>query len=184
MSQTESLPISTPQSNGIIQKISVRIGGSKAKEVERFLKFIVVGIIGLAIDLTITNIMRKTLFKPQQDTNLPDMIANGLGFTSAVISNFIINRYWTYPDSRSRSILRQLGQFFIINIVGLAIREVILTYILSVPMISLVKQVLGTGLAASDEKDIGYNIALMMTILIVMLWNFFANRYWTYNDVQ
>jgi putative flippase GtrA len=30
---------------------------------------------------------------------------------------------------------------------------------------------------------IGHNAALAVAIGIVMLWNYFANRYWTYNDI-
>jgi putative flippase GtrA len=27
------------------------------------------------------------------------------------------------------------------------------------------------------------NLALTISIVIILFWNFFANRYWTYNDV-
>jgi putative flippase GtrA len=27
-------------------------------------------------------------------------------------------------------------------------------------------------------------MTLAVAVVIVMLWNFFVNRYWTYNDVQ
>jgi hypothetical protein len=30
---------------------------------------------------------------------------------------------------------------------------------------------------------VSQNIALAFSILIVMLWNYFANRYWTYSNV-
>jgi putative flippase GtrA len=31
---------------------------------------------------------------------------------------------------------------------------------------------------------IGHNVTLALAILVVMMWNFIANRYWTYNDVN
>jgi len=31
---------------------------------------------------------------------------------------------------------------------------------------------------------IGDNLALMLAVVVVMFWNFFVNRYWTYNDVN
>jgi putative flippase GtrA len=31
---------------------------------------------------------------------------------------------------------------------------------------------------------IGKNLSLMLAVGIVMFWNFFVNRYWTYNDVD
>src|SRR5260370_8094253 len=117
-SLTDTLSITPAQSGGIIRRVSVRFGGSKPRELERFIKFFVVGMIGLTIDLTMTNLMLQFVFKPQPNNELPAQIANGIGFTLAVISNFILNRYWTYPDSQSRRIILQLGQFFILNILG------------------------------------------------------------------
>ena len=31
---------------------------------------------------------------------------------------------------------------------------------------------------------LGENAALAVSVVVVMFWNFFANRYWTYNDVE
>jgi putative flippase GtrA len=33
-------------------------------------------------------------------------------------------------------------------------------------------------------RFMAHNIALAAAVLVVMMWNFFANRYWTYNDVS
>jgi putative flippase GtrA len=33
-------------------------------------------------------------------------------------------------------------------------------------------------------ERIGENMALALSVLVVMFWNFFVNRYWTYNDVE
>ena len=30
---------------------------------------------------------------------------------------------------------------------------------------------------------LGHNLALAFAVVFVMFWNFFVNRYWTYNDV-
>jgi putative flippase GtrA len=34
-----------------------------------------------------------------------------------------------------------------------------------------------------SPRFFGHNLTLAVAILVVMMWNFFANRYWTYNDV-
>jgi putative flippase GtrA len=31
---------------------------------------------------------------------------------------------------------------------------------------------------------LGYNTSLAIAVLVVLLWNFFANRFWTYSDVS
>ena len=28
------------------------------------------------------------------------------------------------------------------------------------------------------------NLSLMVAVIVVLFWNFFANRHWTYNDVE
>ena len=45
----------------LLSCLSVRFGGKNAKELERFLKFAVVGAIGMVIDLGITNILLATV---------------------------------------------------------------------------------------------------------------------------
>jgi hypothetical protein len=31
---------------------------------------------------------------------------------------------------------------------------------------------------------LGKNFTLMVAVSVVLLWNFFVNRYWTYNDID
>ncbi|MBN1203067.1 MAG: GtrA family protein [Anaerolineae bacterium] len=174
--------------NRVIFKISLRFG-DKAKEVERFLKFSVVGIIGAVVDFGVLNLLQSTALRPEQpDLQLKVALATGTAFTSAVISNFIWNRYWTYPDSRSRPIQQQLVQFFIVNAIGLAFR---LWFVRATfePLGDVgVDALRGLGLADSltgaATSQLGTNMAQFIALWIVMVWNFFVNRYWTYNDVE
>ena len=89
-----------------ILALANRIGGeAKAKEVERFLKFAVVGAVGAVIDFGTLFVLQRTILVPTlQEPDWNVTIAQTIAFVAAVISNFIWNRYWTYPDSRSRSI--------------------------------------------------------------------------------
>ena len=173
----------TQDRDGIIRRISLRFGGSNPKELERFLKFAVVGTIGAVIDLGLTNFLMQFVFKVKPGDDLPVQIATGIGFVVAVCSNFIWNRYWTYPESRSRPIAAQLSQFFIVNIVGLIIREIVVK-LLNTPFSTLVRQVVGGAMTVDLSTRIGANMAIMVALVIVMLWNFFVNRYWTYNDIR
>ena len=144
------------------------------KERTRFLRFAVVGIIGAVIDFGIMNLLTRTM-----GMNL--VSAGTISFISAIISNFIWNRYWTYPESRSRPIARQLAMFFAVNIAGMLIRIPILHFV-EPPM-----QILFNGLTWQlplDAEFLAKNFTLALAVGIVMLWNFFVNRYWTYNDVD
>ncbi len=139
----------------------------------RFLKFMVVGVFGAVIDFGVANLLSHFL-------DMPLVYAGTISFTCAVISNFIWNRYWTYPDSRSRQLHHQLGMFFIVNVVGVAIRIPILHFA-EPPLITFFTR--ARLLPSFSPEFLARNLTLAIAVGIVMLWNFFVNRYWTYNDV-
>ena len=147
---------------------------SNPVERTRFLKFLVVGIIGAVVDFGVMNLLTY-LFA------MPLVFAGTISFICAVISNFIWNRYWTYPDSRSRPITRQLAMFFLVNIAGVAIRIPILHFMEPV-FLSFISRF---SLPAPLTGDVlAKNLTLALAVFVVLLWNFFVNRYWTYNDVS
>lgn len=146
------------------------------RERERFLKFAVVGAFGALVDFgTFHLIISLTAIAPKY--------AQAISFSLAITSNFIWNRYWTYPDSRSKTIRSQLVTFFIVNIVGLAIRTPIFTS-LDDPLREFFGhfEFLPIGFITADR--LGYTFALGVAVVVVMFWNFFINRVWTYNDVE
>lgn len=140
----------------------------------RFLKFAMVGALGAMIDFGVMNMMTH-LF------NMKLVFAGTISFTCAVISNFTLNRYWTYPDSRSKHILHQLGMFVIVSAAGIAFRIPILHYV-EPPMAVLIGKV--TRLPSETTHFLAKNATLAFAIGVVMIWNFFINRYWTYNDID
>lgn len=145
------------------------------RERTRFLRFLVVGTLGALIDFSTFNICNSLL-------HILPVIAQAISFTIAVISNFTWNRYWTYPDSRSKSLSSQLGQFFIVNVIGLGIRTPIFAFSKK-PLTKLFSLVLPTGFFLTPQF-MGHNAALAIAVIVVLLWNFFVNRNWTYNDVE
>jgi putative flippase GtrA len=90
--------------------------------------------------------------------------------SAAILSNFTWNRLWTFPESRSRKKRRQLPQFALVNFIGLVINNIIVV-----------------GIDALLINYIGepwsYNIAKAVAIVIVLFWNFGANRLWTYRGL-
>lgn len=145
------------------------------REFIRFIKFAVVGTIGAVVDFGILYLLHVV-------ASWPLALANTVSFTCAVISNFTWNRYWTYPDSRSKPISAQLVQFFVVNIAGWAINTGILLA-LNIPLTQLAVSI---NLVATPElaHKLGYNAAKVVATGVVMFWNFFINRFWTYNDVE
>jgi len=174
--------------NTLIKQASIRFGGAKAKELERFIKFFIVGAIGFVVDFGTLNLLQSTILKPSPTSSLPVALATTIAFTSAITSNFIWNRFWTYPDSRSRPVSRQLVQFFAVNIAGSLFRSVIVILLYST-FGELASDAINslrpdTILAQTARDQLGTNLAQALAVLVVMFWNFFVNRYWTYNDVE
>ncbi|OGO37966.1 MAG: hypothetical protein A2W35_00500 [Chloroflexi bacterium RBG_16_57_11] len=146
------------------------------RERNRFLRFSVVGVIGAVVDFGLANLLIRFFHAPL-------VLAGAISFVAAILSNFTWNRFWTYPDSRSKPIGRQLVQFGIISVMGLVIR-IPLLYFLE-PVMENLAASLGLGFPPYiDAQAIGDNITLAIAVVIVMFWNFFANRYWTYGDVE
>jgi len=122
-----------------------------------------VGTLGFVIDFGTLNLLVLVM-------GLEVLVANTISFTLAVLSNFTWNRLWTYPDSRSKPIRSQLTQFSIVNVLGLGINTLVLWAL--------------TPASTALIGRLGYNIAKAIATVVVLFWNFFVNRYWTYSDVK
>lgn len=140
----------------------------------RFTKFAIVGAIGSLIDIAVMNLLVILA-----GSSL--VLAGSISFIIAVINNFTLNRLWTYPESRSKPLMGQLFQFGIVNTIGLLIRIPILKF--GEPLLDTYLMSLPIQYAVEHHIFISHNTILAFAIGVVMLWNFFVNRYWTYNDV-
>lgn len=145
------------------------------KERNRFIKFAIVGAIGAVVDFAIFNLLVGL-------TPMKAVFASIISFIVAVVSNFTWNRLWTYPDSRNKTFSSQLSQFVVVSVVGLVIRAISFTPLENV-ILNLADRIVSSNFIVSPQA-IGHNVTLAILIIVVMFWNFFANRYWTYNDVK
>ncbi|MGB9800173.1 MAG: GtrA family protein [Thermanaerothrix sp.] len=160
-----------PSKNGALIAIF-----TDSKELGRFLRFAVVGTIGAVIDFGLFNALTQASAFFHQNA----VWASVISFIAAVTSNFVWNRYWTYPDSRSKPLAQQGAQFFMVSIIGLLIRTPLFAFL--EPILIRFFQAWWKW-AILSPIIVAHNVALAIVIGVVMLWNFFANRYWTYNDV-
>lgn len=183
--------VTTPLDRFIVS-LSFRVGGDKAKEFERFIKFAFVGVLGFLIDAGTVLVLQNTVLPPVNAlgealaTNVT--LTQSLAFVLAVCSNFVWNRLWTYPDSRSHSAQRQLTQFAIVSVIGWVIRTlwIAASYEFFGRISTNILSQLGSDYAPAliDQHKFGAMVALFFGVVAVMFWNFLANRYWTYNDVD
>jgi len=156
------------------------------RELTRFLRFSVVGAIGAVVDFGTFNLLSSVL-------GLWSIAASVLSFSAAVSSNFLWNRLWVYPDSRAKPIVSQALQFALVNLVGLLIRtpvfalsEAPLTRVAAgmLPRLQALSGPLAVLAARTPPAIAGSNLALALAVVIVLFWNFGANRLWTYSDVR
>ena len=157
-----------PDSSTEVHPLFARIAASSplpAREVERFVKFGIVGTLGALIDFAILNLLVVGL-------GWPDLLANAVSFTCAVLSNFTWNRRWTYPETREQPLLPLLGQFAVVSTFGLLINTVVLYFA------KMELEMHGV------HEHVALNIAKALAIVVVLFWNFIVNRLWTFRHVQ
>ena len=175
--------------SGAIVAFANRVGGSKSKEVERFLKFAMVGAMGAIVDVGTLVILQATILPPTR--MLYVAVATTIAFLTAVTHNYFWNRFWTYPDSRTRSVRRQMTQFTIISVIGWTIRTIWISLaylplgLFLFPILQPVLESLLPTFAASPDaaERLGTVTAQLIGIAVIINWNFLANRLWTFNDV-
>ncbi len=119
----------------------------------KFLKFCVVGFSGTAIDFGLTWLC-KEIFK------VPKFLANAIGFVVAATSNYILNRTWTW-GSTNEQVCVEYVKFFAVSLVGLGLNTLIL-YIFN------------------EKLKLNFYLSKVIATGVVMLWNFFANNFFTF----
>lgn len=129
------------------------------KEIQRFARFLTVGAVGTLLDFSLLTLLKLA--------GLPTIVANSLSFTAGLLNNFTLNRLWTFQD-RKTDWRRQFAQFALVSLVGLALNNFIL--------LSL-ENALGN---LFGQPDWGYLPAKVIATGVVVFWNYFANRMWTF----
>ena len=138
------------------------LSNTQNKEIERFTRFLTVGAVGTILDFSLLTILKLA--------GLPTLIANSLSFMAGLINNFTWNRLWTFGDVVQSNWRKQLAQFTVVSLVGLALSNII--------VLSL-ENVLGNMLS---QPEFGYLPAKIIATGVVVFWNYFANRAWTFKQ--
>ncbi len=131
------------------------------RTIRQFLKFGVVGAIGSVVDFSVLIVLKEFLL-----LNL--YVANTFSFSAAVFSNFLWNSIWTFRGTFRGRKRHRFIPFLLVSILGLGINQVILY---------LAHET--TGL---DNYQYGYLVAKVAATIVVMIWNFIANKYWTFRE--
>ena len=140
--------------------MAIRTIDFQNKELVRFSRFALVGALGTALDFGLLTGLKFS--------GLPTLAANTFSFSAGLANNYILNSHWTFADRNSRENTTRFFQFFLVSIVGLAINNAIVI-LLEVPF----------GNRIGDPAW-GYVPAKAVATGVVVFWNYFVNRNWTF----
>ena len=86
----------------------------------QFARFGVVGLVGFVIDFAVFNLLRATIFSPEEVHEGP-FYAKIISTSIAILANWIGNRYWTFREHRGRQLFRAGIEFAIVSLGGMVI---------------------------------------------------------------
>jgi len=119
----------------------------------KFIKFCLVGFSGIFVDFGTTYFFKEVL-------KVQKYVANAIGFSLAATSNYFLNRVWTF-ESHNPQVLQELSRFFVIALIGLGINSAIIWLM-------------------NGKFKINFYLSKLVATLIVTLWNFLINAYFTF----
>lgn len=130
----------------------------------QFIKFLIVGASGTLIDYLVLILLKSF--------NWHTLAANTLSFSAGLVNNYYWNSRWTFNENNMKSSLDQFSQFTVISSVGLGLNTAIIL-LLEIP--------LGVILRIPEA---GYIPAKAFATVVVLFWNYLANRRWTFNPSE
>jgi len=151
------------------------------KGVRQFVKFCIVGSSSYIVNMASLALLYYVL-------PMTYLAAYMGAFLISVVNGFVWNRIWTFKESRSADPRDQYIKFLAVNIVGLTISTVVSILILhqilqyqqhvDIPLSSLLHDVIYNQ-KGKFPKMATFSAAFGAA-MIVVFWNFFANRIWTF----
>ena len=135
------------------------------KELKRFIQYLLVGLSGTLLDFALLVVLKHF-------GGLPTLPANLISYSCGIVNNYLLSRYWVYPEARNSQTGRQLLRFVTVSLVGLALNNL------------LVLGLEGPFGSILHNAAYGYLPAKLLATGVGLLWNYFANRVWTFGEVK
>jgi len=132
----------------------------RRRGVRQFVKFAIVGTSGMLVNLVVFTLLQHATPLAEQPARFTLNYATS--FLSGGVSNYFLNRAWTFRTSARGHALVQGAQFIVVSLVALAVGLVVSNF---------VKPQLGPG----------HKTWLITTVAGIAV-NFFVNKYWTFRE--
>ncbi len=131
---------------------------TQRRGVRQFVKFGIVGASGFVVNFALFTLLQNHTPADQQASHL--YVNNSIGFLAGAISNYALNRIWTFRSSRHA--LLQGMQFVAVSFFALVVDN---------GAIKLLEPHLGPG-----------HRTWFLGLMAAMIVNFFVNKYWTFRE--
>ncbi|MCC6729854.1 MAG: GtrA family protein [Chthonomonadales bacterium] len=131
----------------------------------QFVKFCLIGVTSMVIDVSLAWLFTYRI-------GWHWALAQTLSFSVAVSNGYVWNSLWTFRGLGTRRRHEQYLMFVAVNIVGLALN---LTIMKSV-FFCFTGRIINQG----NPDPAHWWVAKALAIVLVSLWNFLANRHWTF----
>ena len=139
----------------------------KRPGLQQFIKFCVIGFTSMIIDVSIAKRLTYGM-------GLHWILAQTISFAVAVTNGFIWNTLWTFRGMGSAKRHEQYLKFVAVNVVGLLLNVGIMKTVFLCFTGRLINQ--------GNPDELHWNIAKGIAVVLVAVWNFSANKLWTFKD--
>jgi len=121
-----------------------------------FLKFSISGLCGVLINFSLTYLLKEKLY-------LNKYFSNSFSLSIALITNYILNRFWTF-QLNSEPIYYQFLKFLLVIIVSVFLNHIIV-YL------------------SHKYLKINFYFSKLIAVLLVFIWNFIMHSFFTFNSI-
>ena len=122
----------------------------------QFVNFACVGAVATALQYLVLIVL-------VQFGDIRPVLASGLGYAAGAGINYLLNYHYTFASQRSHS--RAMVKFLTVAMIGLLLNSLIVA-------------------VATDTLSLHYLLAQVIATGLVLMWNFVANRVWTFGPAR
>jgi putative flippase GtrA len=178
--------VSGEVSHRMIAQLQESLPITQHKGLRQFVKFGIVGVSSMVVNFVFLNLL-------YYKAHLWLLAAVTLAFVLSVCNGFIWNRRWTFKEARQHTAHEQYVRFLAVNIVGWFLNTSIMVLIIShfashgtggifgdLDGFKRIAMAVISGSGKHQYPPLLVNGSQLAAACVVVFWNFFANRRWTF----
>lgn len=121
---------------------------------KQFLRFASVGVVGTTVHYSVLLVLVELL-------NISVLVATAAGFVLGALTNYILNYHFTFNSRKKHS--DAMTKFFAVALMGLGLNQVIMWVAVGILFIN-------------------YLLSQVVATLVVLFFNYLANRSWSFKE--